>query len=677
MSGAIPSPSERATSITKSNTKASHHSVKQSSEHGSRVSKADSGISQAILSIAQKIASMPPSNASMPVSAARSNGGFEEVGEGVSLGLHAAKKGSNDGSARSKHSGFGAKGMGIDGEAGSKAASDRSANIGFQEVGVGRTRSRDAPSDSGQKAASRTPSWKAQSQRSAPPGFREVGTGTTHASAEPNTENKAASQRSARTLQTITHSFGGFGTLDENQAAGISALQQWEEKVTARSNASRAATVRSVPPPAARPTVKPASAASATRSGRPDSAPSQHSKPRDSVRQSIEAPSATTQRTASWVHQTPSIYNPAQPQATNAPSVIAHQPRVASAAPTARSGISVQPSPYPYASGQSTPFAGQGWISPHPLSVAPSHVGDSPQRAVKIPGLDTMITYDEWKAQRDSKEDVRVHSGSRFGTASRVPSIAASRIVSPVYNAEPPLGYVGSYRVSMQYAQEREARSEQSMARRSQVNEQPVSKQWSGSQRQTVAPQSVFTQEHVQSRHGQGLQESAQSYKPASAPSQESPAPASHVASRRQTGGSGILSTPSHDSPTPTARERAPAYTVGLTPAELQDYQAQLEETVSRLSARLSQVEHEHSLPQPDYSNWDGRFGRSPAPSPQASAHNSASRSLSHQHRESQLGETGSRILSNAHAASVRSGAVSQTRSARSSRHSAISRHDY
>lgn len=284
------------------------------------------------------------------------------------------------------------------------------------------------------------------------------------------------------------------------------------------------------------------------------------------------------------------------------------------------------------------------------------------------------------------------HLGSRFGTVSRVPSLAASRIVSPVYNAEPTPEYVGSYWVGVHHDHEQAPRSERDRSRQSVVKERLIPKAWSGRQLQSFGPEPAPASETVQSWHGRERTTPAHSYKPASTPTLDSPARASGEPSWQNPppyAVSDVASTPSHYSPAPASRKASldpqsqhsvsatPSYTVGLTPADLQTYQAQLEETVSRLSAQLSQVEQERNAPQPDYSNWKRHFSRSPAPSPQASLHRSSSHSLPYPHGHTELGMPGSQASSGGRAASLRSGSTVQMEAGRSVRQSTTSIHDY
>ncbi|KAF2483463.1 hypothetical protein BDY17DRAFT_147946 [Neohortaea acidophila] len=69
-----------------------------------------------------------------------------------------------------------------------------------------------------------------------------------------------------------------------------------------------------------------------------------------------------------------------------------------------------------YSSPQTPPltiYAGRGWISPHPLSIAPSEFQEAPQAAINVPngaaGGALRLTFEEWK--RIQREEVREESG--------------------------------------------------------------------------------------------------------------------------------------------------------------------------------------------------------------------------------------------------------------------------
>lgn len=87
-----------------------------------------------------------------------------------------------------------------------------------------------------------------------------------------------------------------------------------------------------------------------------------------------------------------------------------------------------------------TVFAGKGWISPHPLSLAPSWVWrvSPPQSRIALPAEHTLegegegeMTYGEWQAvQEEVKEDARIWErvGSEISSGRRVGSVRNSRV---------------------------------------------------------------------------------------------------------------------------------------------------------------------------------------------------------------------------------------------------------
>ena len=89
-----------------------------------------------------------------------------------------------------------------------------------------------------------------------------------------------------------------------------------------------------------------------------------------------------------------------------------------------------------------TVFAGRGWISPHPLSVAPSEFKEPPEPAIRLPSRDgreqgATMTYDEWKAARQEmctvQEDGRRNfSRTSSGVRSRVAGDWAFRTMQAV-----------------------------------------------------------------------------------------------------------------------------------------------------------------------------------------------------------------------------------------------------
>lgn len=77
-----------------------------------------------------------------------------------------------------------------------------------------------------------------------------------------------------------------------------------------------------------------------------------------------------------------------------------------------------------------TIYAGRGWISPHPLSVAPTEFQETPEQAIRIPsrnggpGGETTMTFREWRELQGSEEmqtTRRSYSRSTSGAGSHPP----------------------------------------------------------------------------------------------------------------------------------------------------------------------------------------------------------------------------------------------------------------
>ncbi|KAM0723377.1 hypothetical protein Q7P37_000363 [Cladosporium fusiforme] len=250
-------------------------------------------------------------------------------------------------------------------------------------------------------------------------------------------------------------------------------------------------------------------------------------------------------------------------------------------------------SPRPWGSDrQQTNFAGDGWISPHPLSVATSDVGASPQSAVRLstPGLGQhgTLTYEEWKAQRDRAGSI---SGSFAG--SHVPTAVGPQAVVPwaAYNHPPPAGYVGSYREVTRRSQRLEASAHGAVWSVHQQDDDLWGAQQDDSyrgSRQDAPPGSLGWEET------QGYAETIHT-------------PSAHSGSAHQFPSAFAQNAdwsfpPQYDG---SGSDRQPPYNVGLTPTELDAYQRQLGSTVSRYSSQLAQVQQEQAPPQPDYSVWN------------------------------------------------------------------------
>ncbi|KAM0707617.1 hypothetical protein Q7P35_004263 [Cladosporium inversicolor] len=321
---------------------------------------------------------------------------------------------------------------------------------------------------------------------------------------------------------------------------------------------------------------------------------------------------------------------------------------------------------------QQTRFAGDGWISPHPLSVVTSDIGAPPQSEVYIsadgPGHCGTLTYTQWRAQRDAANSV---SGSFAG--SRIPSASEPHIApSAVYNYPPPSSFVGSY--NLQTRQLHQLRSHADPD----VNRVDHDEDW--------ACQSRASNRTTLSQDQRGSDNSQRSY-----PSHPQSLRSRHNnsvydGSVRRT--PGVLArdadwkSPSeHDGSASGSGHNAPAsgYNVGLTPSELANYHRQLSNTISRHFSRLSIVEQEQEPSQPDYNVWNS--GQSRVSGRTASRHSGASRqsarefqpNLSRPRERTQIGIPWNYTSSHASSSSS-SGASSRSRRVGSQRQSSAHR---
>jgi hypothetical protein len=244
-----------------------------------------------------------------------------------------------------------------------------------------------------------------------------------------------------------------------------------------------------------------------------------------------------------------------------------------------------------------TNFAGDGWISPHPLSVASTDIGAAPQPAVHLSadslGHRATLTYDEWRAQRDAAGSV---AGSFAG--SRVPSAVELQTVPPaVYNYPPPADYVGSYH--QKTVQPHRTRSHAGHhLRRDNEHDHWISGTDVAGHAALVHDRRLSFSAHA-SVHSHVRSLSARHKNSAyNGSARRSPSVRSQTAGRdlpAQHDGSALSS----------GRMQDEGYTVGLTPSELTNYQDQLSSTISRYSSQLSQVQQDQAPPHPDYNVWN------------------------------------------------------------------------
>lgn len=532
--------------------------------------RSGSAISQGVFSFAKQIANMPstPSNKPKSASAAPAPQLFEEVGMGVTTGFPVQK--------------------------GASERSNRSA-AGHQQFGSPRSSQRNADKALPSEKAGFYQPTSERSNRTAghqnPPsetaGFQESGSLrgsqriTTSNAPSPKSNQEFSRQasrhsnykpptvHSANSSSSVTHAFGGF------QHDGF--VQQADTPV-ALHHARQS--------------------------------PIDHHQVRSESSKSKKqaANSTSVKSTPAFKHHRPEIHldtaNIRTPvEDWRSPDCPSHSP------------ISPLASPphVPIATKQQTKFAGDGWISPHPLSVASTDFGAPPQSAVYIstdgPGHCATLTYTQWRAQRDAVESA---AGSFAG--SHVPSAVELQTVTPaVYNHPPPASYVGSY--NQRAARPREPRSQAS-----------YSPGWHAQDGHRAldldaANQTLLVQEQRQSLHSRASLHSG-----------------THSVSTRHN--DLVYKDSVHRAPSVLAQDagwdlplrrdgsalgsghsQAASYYVGLTPSELAKYQNRLSSTVSRYSSQLSHVQQEQAPPQPNYDVWNS--GKSHA-TVRAASHHSA-----------------------------------------------------
>jgi hypothetical protein len=278
-----------------------------------------------------------------------------------------------------------------------------------------------------------------------------------------------------------------------------------------------------------------------------------------------------------------------------------------------------------------TNFAGDGWISPHPLSVASTDVGAAPQPAVHLSadslGHRATLTYDEWRAQRDAAGSV---AGSFAG--SRVPSAVELQTVPPaVYNYPPPADYAGSYH--QKTVQPHRARSHAGHhLRRDSEHDLGISGTDVAGHTAVVHDRRLSFSAHasvhshvrsLSTRHKNSMYNDS---------AQRSPSVRSQTADRD-------LSAQHDGSALNSGSMQEEGYTVGLTPSELANYQDRLSSTISRYSSQHSQVQQEQAPPHPDYNVWNSAQSHT---SGRAASHRSTSAhafptNLSYQRETTQL----------------------------------------
>lgn len=563
--------------------------------------KPGSAISQKVFSVAQNIAKMASnaSGKSNPVQAAPLPPPFDEVGMGVTTGFPAQKAQSERSNWMARYTGFG-----------SDRFSQRSANDDAPSVQSSHKRSEQGKARSNYKP----PSMRSVSRSTSTSylGFGSERASNHHAGSHApssRTSHERSKQGSARscykppTVRSTSGSdhasYSGFGSEEASQrcvandTTSAKLAHKPRKEQEARSN-YKPPTVRS---PSSSSSVSHAfggfqhgsiSQQAAIHSVRPEdkqgSMHSRHAQP-EAVRGSGYASNSSRARAAL------SISGPELRVDTHVPI----SPLSDGTSPLCPSHSPVSPlaqSPHLlHNENQQTRFAGNGWISPHPLSVATSDIGAPPQSAVYIsadgPGHCGTLTYSQWRAHRDA-----ANSTSGSFADSRVPSALEPHIApEAVYSCPPPASFAGSYELRTRQPHQSRNRGGPDIDRRDQYENWDPEHHTSD---RTAFPQDqrLFYNDQ-RSIHSQ---------------------PQSLRSSHNNSVYDGPVSGAGH---TPSIS----GYNVGLTPSELATYRRQLSNTISHHSSRLSRVEQEQAPSQPDYDVWNSSHSR---PSRRAVSHHSA-----------------------------------------------------
>jgi hypothetical protein len=636
MSGALPMPSPWASPVPRFAAASCKDSGIVMGGTSAVVSNADSGkttstklgsaISQGVFSVAQNIARMAsnPSRKSSSIQADSQLPPFDEVGMGVTTGFPAQK-------AHSERSDWMASFRG----SGSEKASQRSAGNDASSVRSSRKRSeRDAARSNYNpptvRSASRSTSTNCHgfgsvgaSQR--PSGSHVPYSRTGHERSKQGSAYSGFNPPTVRSIAGPIHtSYPGLGSekalqrsVGKDVPSGKSAYQHYKQEdarvnyqsPTARSANSSSSVSHAFSGFQHNNIVQQADTQSARLDGQWSSVRSRHTQP-EAVKDTRYVSDSSRARAA------PSAARLARPELhldTAAPVT----PLSDGTSPICPSHSPVSPlaqSPHVLHTGnQPTRFAGDGWISPHPLSVATSDIGAPPQSAVYVPtdglGHRGPLTYSEWTAQRDAAKSL---SGSFAG--SHVPSALEPHIApSAAYNYPPPTSFVGSYELQTRQLHQLRTRNDPNIDLRSQYEDRITERHasnhtaFSHDQRGYYHDQrSVHSHaQSLRSRHNHSVYDSSVHQTPS-------------VLAR----GAGSNFTSQHDgSASGSGHASISGYNVGLTPTELANYHRQLSNTILHHSSRLSHVEREQEPPQPDYDAWNSSHSHA---SRRAVSHHSA-----------------------------------------------------
>ncbi|GAB7329015.1 hypothetical protein MBLNU13_g00866t1 [Cladosporium sp. NU13] len=564
--------------------------------------KPGSAISQRVFSVAQNIAKMA-SNASAKsssVQAAPLPPPFDEVGMGVTTGFPAQKAQSGRGNWMTRHTGFGSVRV-SQRSAKNDAPSERSVRKRSEQ---GTARSNYKPPSVRSVSRSTSTSYLgfgSERPSNHPAGSHAPSSRTSHERSQPDSSHLSYKPPTVRSISRPDHaSYSGSGSEKATQGcvgndatSANSAHKHRKEEKEARS------------------TYKPPT----VRSSRSSSSVShafggfQHG----GIAQQADIHSVRLEDKQSSTHS-----RCAQPEAAEGNGYASTSSRARAALSIARPELRVDthvpvsplsdgtspicPSHSPvsplaqsphvlHTTNQQTRFAGDGWISPHPLSVATSEIGVPPQSAVYIsadgPGHVGTLTYSQWRAHRDA-----ANTASGSFTGSRVPSALEPHIApEEVYNYPPPASFVGSYELQTRQLHQLRSQADPDIDRRDQHE------RWTPECR--VSNHTAFSQEQRRSYNDQGSVRD-------------------HSQSLRSSHNTSVYGDSASDS-----GHNAPVlgYNVGLTPTELANYHRQLSNTISHHSSRLSHVEEEQGSPQPEYDVWNSSHSRA---SRRAISHHSA-----------------------------------------------------
>jgi hypothetical protein len=655
MSGALPAPSREPSQAAQSAASSLRDSgiaisdfiarVKAASDRASSI-RSGSAISPGVLSVAQQIAKMPSTISSTKNCKHNPNAsgleGFKGIGFGMTTGFPPRERTSDrsdHGRAKQPASSRHSSQLSVRKESGSVqqqgGVSSRHSSQSFarRDSGSVQQQHEGASRHGSQQSARRESSsvqqqYEGSSQHSSQPSIgRQSGLvqqqdrGSQHGAVRSN--YKPPTVVSASSSASITHSFGGMyteGFVPQDQ----SMLLRQEAEIGSRGGGSDRS--RSVRSGSVRSSVKYASDVSSSKNSQSSSrghrsdhsvsirshrgssvqnganyvsevASLRHSQSGSQARCSDHSRSARSDRGSSVrsVASCVSILASSRHSevGSRAPSV-AHpgsdrvSQRIGTRCPSHSPVSPLAPSPHLFAAGpEQTRFAGAGWISPHPASVIP--MKPAVYMSADSTGHCGALTYSEWRAHRD---DLASEDGTYAG--SLVPSaVGLQPLLDTVYSHPPPANYVGSHNPG----------SRQLPQPVPQMDGEPA---WANQHfsplqgfNEMQLPASVHSQQGSLRSHRSARSQSGSISKSRNSSLCNEAVRQVPIAASQNAGWS-FPPQDNHSSPV-----RAPAYNVGLTPAELSTYQSQLGNTISHYSSQLSHIQREQTPPQSNYESWD------------------------------------------------------------------------